>query len=71
MTSILDSSPHVPSTNLRISFGTFNPITINIPSFSQRKIEHQSDPQSNMQQITGGIISSDELDDEGWILVTH
>ena len=43
MTSIVDSSPHVTFINLTISFRIIDPITIEIPSFSQRKIEHQSD----------------------------
>ena len=45
MTSIVDSSPHVTSTNLKISFGRFDPIAIEIPSSSQKTIERQSDPQ--------------------------
>ena len=44
MTSIVDSSPHITSINLKISFRIFEPITIEIPSSSQRTIEHQSDP---------------------------
>ena len=52
MTSIIDSSPHVTTINLTNSFGLFDPITIEIPSSSQRTIERQSD----------------EPDDDGWIL---
>ena len=59
------------STNLKISFGTFDPITIEIPSFSQSIIERQSDPESNIQTITRGIIPSEKPNDEGWILITH
>ena len=44
ITSIIDSNPHVTSINLKISFRIFEPITIEIPSSSQRTIEHQSDP---------------------------